>query len=132
MMTDLSATRSAKQPKVLTRLIPKLPPGSITGALPVTMKLPEVPFDDEHLGMQSMEGLLCVPGQFSQNLVRAIHGMRVCDITGQVLYLCTWEQDLVSHYYTPSWVLAPMLTTERGYKAIANFFSHFASDTQLN
>ena len=113
-------------------MIPRLPQNAIVAGLPIGVKLPEVPYDDKHLALTSMQGLICVPGQFSQNLVRAVHGMRVCEDTGQVLYLCTWEQDLVSHYYTPSWVLAPLLTTERGYKAIANFFSHFASDTQVS
>ena len=116
----------------MPKLIPKLPPGAIAAGIPINIKLPEVPFDEKHLALTNMEGLICVPGQFSQNLVRAVHGMRICDVSGIVLYLCTWEQDLVSHYYTPSWVLAPMLTTERGYKAIANFFSSMAADNQLS
>lgn len=96
---------------------------SVATALELKTLLPATPFDAEHLHPPaSLSKLTPVPGSPFHNLLKAVHGMRICDVTGQVLYLCTWEQDLVTNFFTPSWVLAPLIMTDRGYKAIALFY----------
>lgn len=57
-------------------------------------------------------------------------GMRVCSFTGNLLYLCSWEQDYLSYFFEPSWVLSQMLTLidneaecERNNKLIAEFYT---------
>ena len=68
-----------------------------------------------------------------------IHGMRKCQHSGQVLYLCSWEQDFLQFFYTPSWVLSQMLMINgddsvenlRNYKLVAEFYHHFTTDMEF-
>ena len=62
------------------------------------------------------------------NEIKMIHGMNLCAKTGQVLYLCSWKQDLDLFYFTPSWVLGQSMLNENGYKLIAEFYQHFAEE----
>jgi hypothetical protein len=53
------------------------------------------------------------------------------------MYLCSWEQDYMSFFYTPSWVLSDLLMDKdsenlQSYKLIAEFYHYFAERMQLH
>ena len=62
------------------------------------------------------------------NTIKMIHGMRKCQVSGTVMYLCSWEQDLIQNFYSPSWVLSQLITEKRH---IADFFEFFAMKMEL-
>ena len=68
------------------------------------------------------------PGEPWLNTIKMIHGMRKCQVSGTVMYLCSWEQDLIQNFYSPSWVLSQLITEKRH---IADFFEFFAMKMEL-
>ena len=68
------------------------------------------------------------------NIPKMVHGMRVCDKTGHVMYLVSWQQDFQQYFYTPSWTLGSLLmSTPDGLnmRLIAEFYHSFAEEMDL-
>ena len=79
------------------------------------------------------------------NNAKMIHGMRVCEKTGQVMYMCSWQQDYFQYFYTPSWVLSQTImsggdgtdsaedsVSQNYYKLIAEFYHNFAENMEIH
>ena len=71
-----------------------------------------------------------------QNIPKMIHAMKIFPSTGQTMYLCSWKQDFLQYFYTPSWVLSSLLMDKnseslQNYKLIAEFYQYFADNSEV-
>lgn len=74
--------------------------------------------------MKIFQAFKCKKGSIEQNPVRMVHGVKKCPDTGQVFYLCSWEQKFLDNYFfTPQWVPAKQMLIPND-ESYANLLNH--------